>query len=579
MSGRPTKKSRGKILIVGDGQATFLSLIRSFGRKGFEVHVANEATPDLALYSRYITKAHIIAPSPAVLQRKADILRIMLEEKFDLVIPVGDYNVIPFHLFRSEYEASGRIELADEHAFRVTNSKILTCQLARSLGIPVPRTEILKDLSDTSAVLSGFTLPVMLKPPSSYTPENLEEKRLVKRTDTREQSEQALRGMLLYGPVLVQEYFEGSGIGLELLAHQGIILVSFQHIRIHEEGTHVGSTYRMSQPVDATLLAAAEKMVAALHYTGVAMFEFRKNPYDTTWVLIEINARFWGSLPLSLACGVDFPCYLYEMLVGGRREFPQKYRVGLYCRNTSWDLQWFVNTAVHTDSSYHKKAYPVLRYILEWGNILLLREKNDVFVLDDPVPGIQELMRILRKGGSMVRKKINRTSSPVHRSPQEHTNNVPAAVKNSHSVLFVCYGNICRSPFAEAYFRTLAAPGFRVTSCGYYPVADRRCTAEAVFAAKRYGVDLSGHRSRVVSDALIQESDVIFVFDEENLQNILTSYPESRDKVWFLSAVTQKVPAIIADPYGKDLAAYEEVYEEIAGNIRVLVSWQADRTR
>jgi protein-tyrosine-phosphatase len=289
-------------------------------------------------------------------------------------------------------------------------------------------------------------------------------------------------------------------------------------------------------------------------------------------VLIEINARFWGSLPLSLACGVDFPCYLYEMLVGGRREFPQTYRTGLYCRNTSWDLQWLVNSLGPLDSSYHKKAYPLSRYILEWGNILLLREKNDVFVLDDPVPGIRELMRILRKGVSMVRKKVHKKSAPVPPFPKEHAENLPAAIKNSTAILFVCYGNICRSPFAEAYLRTMAAPGIRVTSCGYYPVADRRCTAEAVYAAKNYGVDLSGHRSRVVSDALIQESDVIFVFDEENLQHILTSYPESRDKVWFLSAVTQTGPAIIADPYGKDLAAYEEVYEEIAGNIRVLAS-------
>ena len=572
MFGRQTKKPRGKILVVGDGQATFLSIIRSFGRNGFEVHVANEPTPDLALYSRYITKAHRIAPSPAVIQRKADILRIMQQEKFDLVIPVGDHNVIPFHLFRSEYEASGRIDLADEHAFRVTDNKILTCQLARSLGIPVPRTELVRNLSDASAVLARLTLPVMLKPASSFSPENLEEKRLVRRTDTREQYEQALRGMLLYGPVLVQEYFTGCGVGLELLAYQGAILVSFQHIRIHEEGKQVGSTYRMSQPVDAALRAAAEKMVAALHFTGVVMFEFRKNPRDTTWVLIEINGRFWGSLPLSLACGVDFPCYLYEMLVGGRREFPQTYRTGLYCRNTSWDLQWLVNSLVPQDSSYHKKAYPLSRYILEWGNILLLREKNDVFVLDDPVPGMKELTRILRKGVSIGINTLHKKSAPVHPSPEEHTDNLPAAVKNSHSILFVCYGNICRSPFAEAYLRTLAAPGIQVTSCGYYPVADRRCTAEAVYAAKNYGVDLSGHRSRVVSDALIQESDVIFVFDEENLQHILTSYPESRDKVWFLSAVTQTGPAIIADPYGKDLAAYEEVYEEIAGNIRVLAS-------
>lgn len=559
-------------MVVGDGQSAFLSIIRSFGRKGFEVHAANESSPDLALYSRYITKSHIISPSSAPVQRKSDIIRIMQEEKFDLVIPVGDHNVIPFHLFRSAYESMGRIDLLDENSFRVTNSKILTCQLARSLGIPVPRTELIQDPSDSSAVLSTFTLPVMLKPASSFTLANLEEKSQVQRIDTREQYEQSLRGMLLHGQVLVQEYFEGTGTGLEILAYQGEILVSFQHIRIHEEGKHVGSTYRMSQPVDEAFLSAAKKIVAALHYTGVAMVEFRKNPVDNTWVLIEINGRFWGSLPLPLACGVDFPWYLYEMLVNGRREFPRTYRAGLYCRNTLWDLIWIQQTLFQSGSPHHKTGYSAVRYLLEWGNILLLREKNDVFVMDDPVPGIMELSRIIRYGVSMVKNKVHKKPVPVRSSTEAHTKNIPAALKNSHAILFVCYGNICRSPFAEAYLRTIVAPEIQVRSCGYYPVADRICTVEAVFAAKKYGVDLSGHRSRVINDALIEESDVIFVFDEENLQNIITRYPKIRDKVWYVSEVTKKVPVTIPDPYGKDLAAYEEVYEEIAENSKVIAS-------
>lgn len=570
MFNRQTHNTPGKILVVGGGPTTFLSIIRSFGRKGFAVHTANDSTTDLALHSRYITKSHHISPSSDPGQRKSDIIRIMNEEQFDLVIPVGDQNVIPFHRFRAEYEAAGRIYLIDENSFRITNSKIETARLARSLGIPVPHSEIISDARDSSAVLSKFTFPVMLKPASSYTIENLDEKKQVKRADTREQGEQSLRGMLLHGQVIVQEYFEGTGIGLELLAYEGVILVSFQHIRIHEEGKSIGSTYRKSQPVEEPFLSAAKKMVAALHYSGVAMFEFRYNPDTRSWVLIEINGRFWGSLPLPLACGVDFPWYLYQMLVEGRREFSQSYRTGLYCRNTSADLQWMATRIFHKDPPGLNKGYSIIRYVLEWGNILFLREKNDVFVMDDTSPGIMELHRLIRKGGALVKGKMHQNSLPV--PPKKHSTDLQTALKNSHSVLFVCYGNICRSPFAEAYLRTILPSGIRVSSCGFYPVADRACPVEAVFAAKKYHVDLSAHRSRVISDEIIQESDVIFIFDEKNLAAIAAKYPQVMEKVWYLSEVTRKVPVSIPDPYGRDLIIFEEVYGNIVDNSKIAAS-------
>jgi protein-tyrosine-phosphatase/predicted ATP-grasp superfamily ATP-dependent carboligase len=565
-----TNNPRGKILVVGGGPTTFLSIIRSFGRKGFAVHTANDSTTDLALYSRYITKAHRISPSSHAVRRKSDIIQIMREEQFDLVIPVGDQNVIPFQMFRSEYESNGTVYLLDEHAFEVTNNKILTCQLARSLRIPIPRSEIISGSGDASSVLSGFAFPVMLKPASSYTPENLVEKSQVKRIDTLKQGEHYLKGMLLTGQVLVQEYFEGFGIGLELLAHEGRILTSFQHIRIHEEGKNIGSTYRKSQPVDEHFLSAAEKVITALHYSGVAMFEFRYNTDLNTWVLIEINGRFWGSLPLPLACGADFPWYLYQMLVEGRREFPATYRTGIYCRNTSADLQWITDTVFH--NNFSKKRYSVFRYLFEFGNVLLLREKNDVFVLDDPSPGIRELSRLIREGVSRLHRKIRKRFVPVHAYTREHSPDVPLKVKNSHSILFVCYGNICRSPFAEAYLRKITPAGIQVSSCGYYPIADRVCPIDAIVAAQEYGIDLSAHRSRVINDEIIRNHDIIFIFDEKNFQEMNRRYPQIMSKVWFLSEVTGKEPVPIPDPYGRDPAVFEEVYKKIVENSTVIAS-------
>src|SRR5436309_4883105 len=80
--------------------------------------------------------------------------------------------------------------------------------------------------------------------------------------------------------------------------------------------------------------------MAALRYTGVAMVEFKIDLPTGRWILVEINGRFWGSLPLAIAAGADFPYWLYQMMVEGRRDFPREYAIGIYARNTSQDLEW-----------------------------------------------------------------------------------------------------------------------------------------------------------------------------------------------------------------------------------------------
>ena len=98
----------------------------------------------------------------------------------------------------------------------------------------------------------------------------------------------------------------------------------FQHERLHEPPEGGGGTYRKSVPLSPELLKATRRLMKELRYTGVAMAEFKVNPRTGGWVLIEINGRFWGSLPLTIAAGADFPRYLYELMVHGRTGFPRE---------------------------------------------------------------------------------------------------------------------------------------------------------------------------------------------------------------------------------------------------------------
>ncbi|MDE1904801.1 MAG: hypothetical protein KGI46_13155, partial [Alphaproteobacteria bacterium] len=114
---------------------------------------------------------------------------------------------------------------------------------------------------------------------------------------------------------------------------------------------------------------------------------------------------FWGSLPLSVAAGADFPLALFEFLTTGRRDFPQHYRTGLCCRNLPLDIEWQIAN-LHADRTDPTLATKTLPAVLgeTVANILTLRERWDSLTLDDPKPGLAEIGDLLRRAAGKLTK-------------------------------------------------------------------------------------------------------------------------------------------------------------------------------
>src|SRR5262249_49497933 len=121
----------------------------------------------------------------------------------------------------------------------------------------------------------------------------------------------------------------------------GRILQAFQHERVHEGHLTGGSSYRCAVPVDENLERAVSLMLQRIRYTGLAMFEFRKNRASGEYVLLEINARPWGSMPFPVALGVDFPFLWCELLMHDNEVPRITYRRDVFSRNISHDLIYF----------------------------------------------------------------------------------------------------------------------------------------------------------------------------------------------------------------------------------------------
>src|SRR5262249_30616411 len=80
----------------------------------------------------------------------------------------------------------------------------------------------------------------------------------------------------------------------------------------------------------------------AMEWDGVAMVEFRYDPVSGDAVLMEVNGRFWGSLPLAVHSGVNFPYLLYLAQGLGTPRKVERYRNHLYCRQITADTKWLL---------------------------------------------------------------------------------------------------------------------------------------------------------------------------------------------------------------------------------------------
>ena len=398
-----------RVLVIGDDMRIFLAVVRSLGRAGKEVHAAPFNWRSPALKSRYVAKIHYL---PRYSDDPTGWLTSILDAQgvysFNLIIPCCDRAILPLHRHRGDLDGIP-LAIPPHDAMELLFDKECTKKLCQELEVPVMAGARIDGDQTAQHLVHRYGLPLVLKPRRSYWIDQLDSWGKVWIVDTMPQLQEVLDQLQDRSRYLAEAFFVGVGVGVSVLAHEGQILHAFQHRRLRE-GRGGSSSYRISEAVNAELYQACSKICAHTNLTGVCMFEFRYNLKRRNWVLLETNARFWGSMPLPLSLGIDFPLFLYDLLVHKVRHQQLQYSVGIRSRNVVLDgLNLITSLRGAKPSQFHRWLFDVADFAVQPARWLTNRERSDSFVLDDLAPALNECVVLFQSiGQKLVRTRKTR---------------------------------------------------------------------------------------------------------------------------------------------------------------------------
>jgi protein-tyrosine-phosphatase len=137
----------------------------------------------------------------------------------------------------------------------------------------------------------------------------------------------------------------------------------------------------------------------------------------------------------------------------------------------------------------------------------------------------------------------------------------------SRLVLFVCTGNVCRSPMAAALFNALARRAgeddtFVAQSAGTWALENDTASAHAITVMAERGIDISNHRGRTITRELMADAAVVITMERSHLEALAAEFPVYRKKIHLMSELNERT-FDITDPYGGTLPEYQYCAQEL----------------
>jgi D-aspartate ligase len=317
--GQPIGDRVGAIIVGGDFHG--LGIIRSLGRHGVPLCVIDDEY-SIGRFSRYTTYT-VRSPNLRKEKETVDFL-VKTGHRMDLngwvLFPTRDEHVAAFSRHRQALSQVFRVPTPDWEITKWAWNKWNTYRLAQQLGIPIPRTWCPRTIEEIDQIDAEFPLAVKPSVKEDFFYATKAKAWRAENKDQLKEMFQKASGHVGSNEVLVQEIIPGDGtrqFSSCVFMKKGIVLGSMEAQRWRQHPPEFGRAATFVESIDLPVVEELTlKFLRAIDYYGLAEVEYKLDPRDGKYKLLDVNARTWGFHALGSPAGVDFSYLLYADQIG-----------------------------------------------------------------------------------------------------------------------------------------------------------------------------------------------------------------------------------------------------------------------
>lgn len=394
-------------IVLGVDSQIGLTVVRELGERGVPVYGIAASKRGIGLYSRWLRGGYMRPTDPAQMTELLNRIAAETGARYLLTISEADALYAALAQETGQFQnLKALVPTTQKMAF--ATDKFAVCELAKEVGISVPETWEPGTAGSAGDPPAALTYPCILKwrDPNQVLDALKQHGLAFEKSEYCYSREELIRALGRYDPIgrypMVQSFCPGVGLGQMFYMHQGEPLLRFQHRRLGEwppEGGISTVCRSVSLAENTELLDRSEHLLKRMNWEGAAMVEYRFDPESGDAKLMEINGRFWGSLPLAYHAGAPFAWMTYKAQGLGESETPPPYKDGVICRFMIPELRrlftLFFQSGAIQNKNFARRPWLTLGRFL--ADCLRPSTRYYVFKWSDPKPFIADFGYVVLK--------------------------------------------------------------------------------------------------------------------------------------------------------------------------------------
>jgi predicted ATP-grasp superfamily ATP-dependent carboligase len=356
-----------------------LGVIRALGTMDVPVIAIYYNTDDMGYVSKHVQES-IHFPHPETEENLFLEYLLDLAARFSgsILIPVSDESLKVISRHKPLLQKYYKVACAEWGVIRQLLEKNYTYTLAASVGVPIPKTITPASMGEVIAFAKDLEYPCLVKPVESHSYYALFKRKIVKAGNFEQLFAACLEAERAGLQVMLQELIPGDddqGVNYNSYFWDGQPLVEFTAQKVRSAPPELGSPCAaMSQKVPE-VLEYGRKILKAMGYYGYSCTEFKLDPRDGIYKLMEVNGRHNLSTLLAVNCGINFPWLHYQHLIEGIIPQDTPFREGLFWIDMERDLAYIPQRLFQRKEKLSQILMPYLN-----------PHVSAIFDLQDPMP-------------------------------------------------------------------------------------------------------------------------------------------------------------------------------------------------